>query len=65
MLLHKQFNHQKADENGRIGGTVYTSFINISDMEFILSFKLSNENLVKLDLKKEFEKNKGQKIKLE
>ena len=55
----------KADENGRIGGTVYTSFINISDMEFILSFKLSNENLVKLDLKKEFEKNKGQKIKLE
>ena len=55
----------KADENGRIGGTVYTSFINISDMEFILSFKLSNENLVKLDVKKEFEKNKGQKNKLE
>ncbi|MBX2963316.1 MAG: hypothetical protein KF687_12445 [Cyclobacteriaceae bacterium] len=54
----------KADENNRVGGTVYTSFINLTDMEFVLSYKLSNKNVVKLDLNEEFLKDKGQKIKL-
>lgn len=54
----------KADENNRVGGTVYTSFINLTDMEFVLSYKLSNKNVVKLNLNEEFLKEKGQKIKL-
>lgn len=53
------------DENGRIGGTLYTSFINISDMEFILVYKLDNSKITKMDLKKEFEKTRKQKIKLD
>lgn len=51
-------------ENGRLGGTVYTSFIDIIDNKFFLSYKLSNKNVIKLDLNKEFSKSKRQKIKL-
>ncbi|WP_321345182.1 carcinine hydrolase/isopenicillin-N N-acyltransferase family protein [uncultured Draconibacterium sp.] len=51
-------------ENGRLGGTVYTSFIDITDNEFFLSYKLSNENVIKLDLNIEFDKTTRQKIKL-
>lgn len=50
--------------DGKTVGTLYTSFINISDMEFVLSFKISNTNLTKLDLKAEFAKDKKQTIKL-
>ena len=44
-------------ENGRVGGTVYTSFIDITDNRFFLSYKLSNENVIKLDLNSEFVKS--------
>lgn len=54
----------RADKNGRIGGTVYTSFINLTDMEFFLSYKLSNQNMVNLNLKTEFSRTKNQKIQL-
>lgn len=54
----------KVDESGRIGGTIYTSFIDLTDMQFFLSYKLSNTNVIKLDLNKEFAKKKGQKIEL-
>lgn len=51
-------------EEGRVGGAVYTSFIDITDNKFFLSYKLSNENVIKLDLNIEFDKTKRQKIKL-
>lgn len=51
-------------ENGRSGGTVYTSFIDITDNKFFLSYKLSNKNVIQLDLNKEFAKSKQQKIEL-
>lgn len=51
-------------ENGRLAGTVYTSFIDITDNKFFLSYKLSNENVIQLDLNNEFEKTMRQKIKL-
>ena len=52
----------RKDENGKLGGTLYTTFINISDMELILVYKLDNSKITKLDLKKEFEKPRKQKI---
>jgi predicted choloylglycine hydrolase len=52
------------DEKGILGGTLYTSFINVSDLEFTLVYKLDNSKLIKLDLKNEFEKTNKQKIKL-
>lgn len=54
----------RKNEKGRVGGTVYTSFIDITDNKFFLSYKLSNKNVIKLDLNSEFEKRKRQKIKL-
>ncbi|MBT8296922.1 MAG: linear amide C-N hydrolase [Maribacter sp.] len=54
----------RENEEGRVGGTVYTSFIDITDSKFFLSYKLSNENVIKLDLNIEFNKTKQQKIKL-
>ncbi|MEM6685506.1 MAG: carcinine hydrolase/isopenicillin-N N-acyltransferase family protein [Bacteroidota bacterium] len=51
--------------DGRMIGTLYATFINITDNEFVLSYKLSNEHMVKLDLTKEFAKKKRQKIMLE
>jgi penicillin V acylase-like amidase (Ntn superfamily) len=52
------------DEKGNLGGTLYTSFINVSDMEFTLVYQLDNSRITKLDLRKEFEKTQKQKIKL-
>lgn len=52
-------------EKGKIGGTVYTSFIDLTDNKFFLSYKLSNKNMIKLDLNKEFNKSKRQTIKLQ
>ncbi|MBI9054396.1 MAG: hypothetical protein JEY96_11300 [Bacteroidales bacterium] len=54
----------KQNENGKIGGTLYSTFINITDMEFFLVYKLDNTKVTKLDLKAEFDKQKKQKIKL-
>ncbi len=51
-------------KKGRIGGTVYTSFIDITNSKFFLSYKLSNQNVVKLDLTTEFSSPKRRKIKL-
>ncbi len=52
------------DENGRVSGTVYTTFIDITDNKLYLSYKLSNKNVIKLDLNNEFNKTKRQKIML-
>ncbi len=52
------------NESGKTGGTLYSSFINITDMEFVFVYKIDNSKITKLDLKKEFENKKKQKIKL-
>ncbi|MDI3527105.1 MAG: hypothetical protein PWR03_1288 [Tenuifilum sp.] len=52
----------RKNQDGRLGGTVYVSFIDITDGVFYLSYKLSNKNVIKLNLKNEFGKTKRQKI---
>ena len=47
---------------GKEAGTLYSSFINISDMEFVLVPKLDNNKAIKIDLKNEFQKKKKRKI---
>lgn len=51
---------QQATENeeGKIVGTVYTSFIDITDNQFFLPYKHSNENVINNDLNTEFNKTK-------
>lgn len=52
------------DTSGKSGGTLYTSFINITDMEFGLIYKLDNNKITRLNLKEEFEKGKRRVISL-
>lgn len=61
-LLSNAAQVPKADKSGKIGGTLYSSFINISDMEFVLLYKLDNNKVTKLDLKSIFDSKKRQKI---
>lgn len=50
------------DESGKVGGTVYSTFINITDMEFVLVYKLDNTKFTKLNLRQEFATGKKKKI---
>jgi choloylglycine hydrolase len=51
---------------GREGGTLYSTFINITDMEFVLVYQMDNAKMHKLDLKAEFAKSGGRRtIRLE
>ncbi|RMG74452.1 MAG: penicillin acylase [Bacteroidetes bacterium] len=54
----------RAAADGRVGGTVYTSFIDLTDGVFVLSYRLSNQNLVRFDLNEAFAQPKRQTIAL-
>lgn len=51
-------------EDERAGGTLYTTFMNISDMEFVLVYQLDNSKITRLDLNEEFSKKRQRRIKL-
>lgn len=50
------------DEKGREAGTLYSTFIDITDMTFILVYKLDNGHMTRLDLRQEFMAGKARKI---
>jgi len=52
------------NETGKTGGTLYSTFMCISDMEFILVYKLDNSKITKINLREEFNNNSRKKIKL-
>jgi len=54
----------RALEDERVGGTLYSSFISISDMEFVLVYKLNNTKVTRLDLKDEFQGRGRKKLNL-
>ena len=53
------------DAAGKEGGTLYTTFINITDMELIMIYKLDNSKKYTFHLREEFDKKKQQKILLQ
>jgi choloylglycine hydrolase len=53
------------DATGKEGGTLYSTFINITDMEFVLVYQMDNAKTHKLDLKTEFANPRKRTIKLE
>lgn len=55
----------QADPAGRVGGTLYTTFIDVTDMKFVLVYKLDNSKIYKLDISTELHTGKRRKIKLE
>lgn len=50
---------------GKIGGTIYTTFIDLTELKFVLVYKLDNSKIHKLDIKTELQTGKKRKIKLE
>lgn len=52
------------DSEGKLGGTLYSTFIDLSEMELILVYKLDNSKIQKLDILNELKKGKKRKIKL-
>lgn len=52
-------------EEGRVGGTLYSTFIDITDMKMVLVPKLDNSKALTLDLKEGFREGKRLKIKLQ
>jgi choloylglycine hydrolase len=55
----------REDESGRVGGTLYSSFMDITEMKFVLVPRLDNTQIVSLDLKEEFAAGKKRKIRLQ
>lgn len=56
---------ERAIENGKTGGTRYSTFINISDMQLVVMSKLDNSKIIKVDIKQQFATGERQKIELE
>lgn len=54
----------RKDSKGKDLGTLYSTFINISEMEFVLVYQLDNTNITRLNLKEEFAKTNKRRIKL-
>ena len=50
------------DEKGKEGGTLYSSFIDITSMKFVMVYKLDNTRIIQFDLKNEFTLTKKKKI---
>lgn len=52
------------DLTGKFGGTLYTTFIDLTEMKFVLVYKLDNSKIQDIDIQKELNKGKSRKIKL-
>ncbi len=52
------------DATGKVGGTLYSTFIDLTAMKFVLVYKLDNSKIQKLDILEELNKGKRRKIKL-
>ena len=51
-------------DQGRMGGTLYTGFFDITDLKMVLVPRLDNSKAIHLNLKELFTKNKKQRINL-
>lgn len=63
-ILGKAVQVAAKDSGGRTGGTLYSTFFNISDMEMICVFKYNTQHILHFNLKEEFAKSKKRKMKL-
>ncbi|MCU0429138.1 MAG: hypothetical protein MUF42_04130 [Cytophagaceae bacterium] len=63
-ILGHSVQPQSHDQEGRSGGTLYSCFISLSDMELICVGYYNSANKIKLDLKDEFKKKQSRKIKI-
>ncbi|MGS0523795.1 hypothetical protein ACU8V7_00045 [Zobellia nedashkovskayae] len=52
------------DLTGKVGGTLYTTFIDLTEMKFVLVYKLDNSKIQDIDILKELNRGNARKIKL-
>jgi penicillin V acylase-like amidase (Ntn superfamily) len=64
-VIAKAVQIPQADSSGKVGGTLYTTFIDLTEMKLVLVYKLDNSNIYKLDILTELQAGKKRKIKLE
>ncbi|MBS1689192.1 MAG: penicillin acylase [Bacteroidetes bacterium] len=57
-VIAKAVQVPQKDKDGRTFGTLYSTFINLTDMEFKLVYKLDNSRLTQLDLNEVFKTSK-------
>jgi choloylglycine hydrolase len=54
----------QTNDKGKVGGTLYSTFIDITNKQFIIVPKLDNTKMIKLNLQDEFNNPKERKIQL-
>ncbi|GGF28281.1 carcinine hydrolase/isopenicillin-N N-acyltransferase family protein [Flavobacterium limi] len=64
-VMAKVVQAPQKNSTGKLGGTLYSTFIDLTDMKFVLVYKLDNSKIQKLDILKELHTGKTRKIKLE
>jgi choloylglycine hydrolase len=64
-VIGKAVQLPQSDSTGRVGGTLYTTFIDLTEMKFVLVYKLDNSKIQKLDIISELQTGKRRKIMLE
>jgi predicted choloylglycine hydrolase len=64
-VMAKAVQPPQKDSSGKVGGTLYTSFIDITDMKMILVYKLDNFKIYRYDIIPELQSGKIRKIKFE
>ena len=52
------------DSTGQAGGTLYSTFIDLTGMKLVLIYKLDNSRIKKIDILNELKTGKKRKIKL-
>ncbi len=64
-VIGKAVQIPSTDSTGKVGGTLYTTFIDLTEMKFILVYKLDNSKIQKLNIITELHTGKKRKINLE
>lgn len=64
-VIAKAVQPPQKDTAGKMGGTLYTTFIDLTEMKLIFVYKLDNSKIQKFDLLNELQTGKKRKIKLE
>ena len=63
-VIAKAVQIPQKDLTGKVGGTLYTTFIDLTEMKFVLVYKLDNSKIQDIDILKELNRGKTRKIKL-
>ena len=63
-VIAKAVQMPQKDSTGKVGGTLYSSFIDLTEMELVIVFKLDNSRIEKLNIINELKKGKNRKIEL-